>query len=239
MRYLADDRDAYQALDEPPHHRRRDEGSHPAHAQRTEQQEEASYKDCKGRGQRVEIRSSLHRDAAHGQCGDQACCRVRAHDQQARRSEQRVGDQRWDDGVKAHDRGDPDDAGISHALRYDDRPDCQPRQSIRQQPLAPIGWQPVENGQQPLCDGASATLDRHSRLLWDYHDRIWHYHQIPIMADFLFIRSVSGLCCLFYCPTEIALRVTETYSILSDKRSSPARRRKSRLQKTSAMALNG
>ncbi len=40
MRHLADDGDAYQALDEPSHHRRGDEGGHPAHAQRAEQQEE-------------------------------------------------------------------------------------------------------------------------------------------------------------------------------------------------------
>jgi hypothetical protein len=39
MRHLADDRDAYEAFDEPAHHRCGDEGSHPAHAQRAEEQE--------------------------------------------------------------------------------------------------------------------------------------------------------------------------------------------------------
>jgi hypothetical protein len=42
----------------------------------------------------------------------------------------------------------------------------------------------------------------------DYHDRTWHYPQIPITADFLFIRRVLAFAAFLYSPTEIALRVT-------------------------------
>ena len=156
MRHLADDGDADEAFDEPAHHRRGDEGRHPAHAQRAEEQEEGADQDREGGGERIELRSSLRRDGAHGQRGDQAGRGVRADDQQARGAEQRVGNQRRDDRVEPHDRRHPDDAGIGHALRHHDRPDREAGQDIRQQPLAPVGGKPAEDGQQPPCDGGCA-----------------------------------------------------------------------------------
>ena len=161
MRHLADDGDADQAFDEPPHHRRRDERSHPAHAQRAEEQEEGADQDGKGGGERIELRTALRRDGAHGQRGDQAGGGVRADDEQARGAEQRVGDQRRDDRVESHDGRHADDAGIGHALRYHDRPDGEAGQDVRQQPVAPVGGKPAEDRQQPLCDGGRASRDRH------------------------------------------------------------------------------
>ena len=159
MRHLADDGDADEAFDEPAHHRRGDEGRHPAHAQRAEEQEEGADQDREGGGERIEVRRALRRDGAHGQRGDQAGRGVRADDQQARGAEQRVGDQRRDDGVEPHDRRHADDAGIGHALRHHDRPDGEAGQNVRQQPLAPVGGKPAEDGQQPLCDGGRAGRD--------------------------------------------------------------------------------
>jgi hypothetical protein len=49
MWHLANDGDAYKAFDKPSHHRRGDESSHPAHAQRAEEQEEGADQDCEGR----------------------------------------------------------------------------------------------------------------------------------------------------------------------------------------------
>src|SRR5216683_1493003 len=123
MRHLADDGDAYEALDEPAHYRRGEEGSHPAHAQRAEQQEEGSDQDREGGGERVELCSSLYRDGAHCQRRDQAGRSVRADDQHARGTEQRVGNQWWHDCVEPHDRRYSDDPSISHTLGYHDRPD--------------------------------------------------------------------------------------------------------------------
>src|SRR5712692_6717324 len=80
MRHLADNGDAYEAFDEPAHHRRGDEGSHPAHAQRAEQQEEGSDQDREAGGERVELRSSLYRDGTHRDRKDQAGRSVRADD---------------------------------------------------------------------------------------------------------------------------------------------------------------
>src|SRR5258708_36941413 len=123
MRHLADDGDAYEAFDEAAHHRRGDEGSHPAHAQRAEQLEEGSDQDREGGGQRVELRSSLYRDGADCQRRDQAGRSVRADNQHARGTEQRVGNQWWDDCVEPHDRRYSDDPGINPALWYHYPPD--------------------------------------------------------------------------------------------------------------------
>ena len=70
VRHLADDRDAHEPLDEPAHHRRRDEGGHPAHAQHAEEQEEEADQNCESGGEHVEFGGSLHRDSGHGQSGD-------------------------------------------------------------------------------------------------------------------------------------------------------------------------
>ena len=57
-----------------------------------------------GGGERIELGRALRRDGAHGQGGDQAGGGVRTDDQQARGAEQRVGNQRRNDGVEPHDR---------------------------------------------------------------------------------------------------------------------------------------
>jgi hypothetical protein len=80
MRHLPDDRDADETFDESAHHRRGDEGCHPAHAQRPEQQEEGADQDCEGGSERIEFGSALRCDSAHGQGGDQAGRGVRADD---------------------------------------------------------------------------------------------------------------------------------------------------------------
>ena len=147
MRHLADDRDADKSLDESPHHRRGDEGRHPAHAERAEEQEEGADQDREGGGERIEVRRALRRDGAHGQRGDQAGGGVRADDEQARGAEERVGNQRRDDGVEPRDGWHADDAGIGHALRYHDRPDGEAGQKVRHQPFAPVGGKPAEDGQ--------------------------------------------------------------------------------------------
>src|SRR5271169_5976709 len=100
MRNLADDGDAYEAFDEPAHHRCGDESSDPAHAQRAEEQEKGADQDCEGGSERIELRSSLYRDGPHGQRGDQASRGVRPDDQQARGAEHRVGNQWWDDRIE-------------------------------------------------------------------------------------------------------------------------------------------
>src|SRR6266853_1413547 len=93
MRSLADDGDAYETFDEPAHHRRGDEGSHPTHAQRAEQQEESADQDRESGGELIELRSSLYSDRADRQRGNQAGGSIRANDQQTRGAEQRVGNQ--------------------------------------------------------------------------------------------------------------------------------------------------
>jgi hypothetical protein len=157
MWHLADDGDAYETFDEPSHHRCGDEGSHPAHTQCAEEQEKDTDQDCEGGSERIEVCRALYRDGAHSQRGDQPCRSVRADDQQARGAEQRVGNQWRDESVEAHDRRHPDDAGISHALRYHDRPDREAGQDIRQQPVAPVARKPPENGQEPLYDGGGTS----------------------------------------------------------------------------------
>src|SRR5271166_1531944 len=85
--HLADDGDAYQALDEPSYHRRGDEGSHPTHAQRAQQQEESADQDRESGGVLIELRSSLYSDRADRQRGDQAGRGIWADDEQARGAE--------------------------------------------------------------------------------------------------------------------------------------------------------
>jgi hypothetical protein len=82
--------------------------------------------------ERIELRSSLYCDGAHGQRGDQAGRGVRTDDQQARCPEQRVGDQWWNDRVEPHDRRHPDNARIRHALRHHDCPDREAGQGNNQ-----------------------------------------------------------------------------------------------------------
>jgi hypothetical protein len=67
--------------------RRGDEGSHPTHAQRAEQQEEGADQNREGGGERIELRSSLYRNGPHGQRRDQASRSVRADNQQTRGAE--------------------------------------------------------------------------------------------------------------------------------------------------------
>lgn len=92
----------------------------------------------------VEVHRALRRDGTDGQGGDQAGRGVRADDQQARGAEQSVGDQRRNDGEEPHDGGYADDAGIGHALRHHDRPNCEAGQDVRQQPRAPVVGKPTE-----------------------------------------------------------------------------------------------
>src|SRR6266478_8395727 len=47
MRHLANDGNAYEAFDEPPHHRRGDECGDPPHAERAEEQEENPDQDAR------------------------------------------------------------------------------------------------------------------------------------------------------------------------------------------------
>jgi hypothetical protein len=84
--------------------------------------------------------------SAHGQRGDQAGGRVRADDQQARRAEECVGNQRRDDGVEPRDGWHADNSGIGHPLRYHDSPDGEAGQTVWQQPLLPVGGKPAEDG---------------------------------------------------------------------------------------------
>src|ERR1700730_18881125 len=73
MRHLTDDGDADETLDEASHHRGGDEGGDPAHTRRAEKQEEGADQDCEGRGERIELCSSLHRDSAYCQRRNQTC----------------------------------------------------------------------------------------------------------------------------------------------------------------------
>ena len=81
MRYLANDSHADETFDEPPHHGSGDEGCHPAHAQHAEEQEESTDQNGESGGERIEVRGTLRRNGAYGQCGDQACGGVRADDE--------------------------------------------------------------------------------------------------------------------------------------------------------------
>ena len=83
MRHLANDRDEDETFDESPHHRRGNEGRHPAHAQCAKEQEDGTDQDGQSRGQCIEIRRTLSRDGAHGQGRDQAGRGVRTDHQQA------------------------------------------------------------------------------------------------------------------------------------------------------------
>ena len=147
MWHLADDRDADKSLNEAPHHRRGDEGRYPAHAERAEEQEEGADQNREGGGERIEVGRTLRHEGTHGQRGDQAGGSVRTDDEQARTAEERVGNQRRDDGVKPCDGWHADNAGIGHAFRYHDRPDGEAGQKIRCQPFAPVGGKPDEDGQ--------------------------------------------------------------------------------------------
>src|SRR5262249_23061346 len=74
----------------------------------------------------------------------------------------RVDNQWWDDRVESHDRRHADDPGIGHSLRHDNRPYCEAGQDIRHQPIAPVGREPIEDGQQLLCDRGKTGRDRHN-----------------------------------------------------------------------------
>ncbi len=162
MGHLADNRDADETLDKPAHYRRRNKRGHPAEAQRAEQQKKGADQDREGGGERVEFRRPLGRDRTDGQRRDQAGRGIRADHQQARGAEERIGDQRRDDRVEAHDRRHPDNPGIGHALRHHDRPDCDPGHRIGQEPAAPIARRPGENGQEARYHGCGCGRPRRS-----------------------------------------------------------------------------
>ena len=107
--------------------------------------------------------STLRYDGSHGQRRDQAGGSVRSDDEHTRGAEQRVSNQWWDDCVESHDGRYADDGGIGHALGHHHRPDGEGRHGIRQQPIAPVGRKPAEDGQQPLCDREGWNRDRHGR----------------------------------------------------------------------------
>jgi len=109
----------------------------------------------------------LRRDGSHGKRGHEAGCSVRPYDEHTRAAEQRVANQWWDDCVESHDGWDADDGGIGHAFRHHNRPNREARQDIRQQPIAPVGRKPTEDGQQPLYDRGKATRARHRRCVLD------------------------------------------------------------------------
>jgi hypothetical protein len=150
MRRLADDGDVDQPFDEATHHGCGDEARHPTHAHQSKTEEEKADQYGEGRGQRIKFRRSLRRYGANGHRGDQTSRSVRSHHQLPRRAEQRIGDQRWHDCIEAHDWRYADDAGVGHALRYHDGPECEAGKNIRQQPISPISWSPIQYRQKSV-----------------------------------------------------------------------------------------
>ena len=67
MRHLADDGDIDKSFDEAPHHRRGNEGGHPAHAHDAEKKEKNADQDSEGGGKCIVFRSALNCEGAHGQ----------------------------------------------------------------------------------------------------------------------------------------------------------------------------
>src|SRR5438477_5514778 len=84
MWYLADNGDAYKALDEAPHHRRRDEGSHPAHPHQAEQREQDTDQNGKGGGEGIKGHGALGSDGSYRQSRDQSCRGIWTDYQQTR-----------------------------------------------------------------------------------------------------------------------------------------------------------